>query len=244
MKLYYDLHIHSALSPCGDNEMTPNNIVNMAAIKELDVIAITDHNSCKNAEACIKAAENAGLDLIVIAGMEVETAEEIHVVCLFPTIESAVEFDDFISENSVAIKNKAEIFGEQNIMDEFDNVTGNVDNLLVTATTLDLYAIVNKVKALSGVAVPAHIDRSSYSILSSLGFIPPDLQINLVEISKNTNPIDFINEKRKFLSGHNQFLVSSDAHRLEDISERNLFLEVNVQTKPDAATIINTLMSL
>lgn len=241
MKLYYDLHIHSALSPCADNEMTPNNIVNMAAIKELDVIAVTDHNSCKNALACIKAAENAGLDLIVIAGMEVETAEEIHVVCLFPTLSAAAAFDDFVTQNMPDIKNKAEIFGEQLIMDELDDITGTVDNMLITATKLDLHTVVSKARELSGVAIPAHIDRSSYSVLSSLGFIPPDLKIDLVEISKAANGSEFMEGKKRFLSGCDRFLVSSDAHRLEDISEKGSFIEINCQIKPDATIIIQHL---
>lgn len=244
MKLYYDLHIHSALSPCADNDMTPNNIVNMAAIKGLDVIAITDHNSCKNAAACIKAAENAGLDLIVIPGMEVETSEEVHVICLFPATAAALEFDVFITQNLPAIKNRPEIFGEQYITDEMDNVTGSVDNLLITAAKLDLYTVVNKVNELSGIAVPAHIDRDSYSVLSSLGFIPPDLKINLVEISQNTDPFAFMNKKRRFLSNHDKFLISSDAHNLADISEKNLYFEFNSAERPDAKSIINMLASL
>ena len=89
MILYYDLHIHTALSPCADNDMTPNNIVNMALLKGLDVIAVTDHNSAENARAVIKAGEKAGLT--VIAGMEIETSEEVHVLSLFPSADAAEE---------------------------------------------------------------------------------------------------------------------------------------------------------
>ena len=107
MKLYYDLHIHSALSPCGDNDMTPNNIVNMSLLKGLDVIAVTDHNSCGNVRAVQKAAEGR---LLVIPGMEIETSEEVHILGLFPCIESAEEMEGIIKDLSAPIKNRPEIF--------------------------------------------------------------------------------------------------------------------------------------
>ena len=103
MKAYYDLHIHSALSPCGDEDMTPNNIVNMSLLKGLDVIAVTDHNSCGNVRAVM---EVAGDRLLVIPGLEVETAEEVHVLCYFPTLEQAEQLWEILKAHRLPVKNK------------------------------------------------------------------------------------------------------------------------------------------
>ena len=218
MKLYYDLHIHSALSPCGDKDMTPNNIVNMSIIKGLDIIAVTDHNSCGNVRAVM---EVAGDRLLVIPGMEVETSEEVHVVCYFPEIESAEAMEKYIREHMPKIKNKEEIFGEQLYMDSEDNIIGKEENLLVTATDLDIFEVVQKAKEFGGVAVPAHIDRSSYSVLSNLGFFPPELIVGSVEITaKNRLKMQGEYEKK-----HN-IISNSDAHYLEDIAEPEFYVDI------------------
>ena len=111
MSLYYDFHIHTALSPCGDDDMTPNNIINMAALKGLDAIAITDHNCALNVRACCECGKAAGL--IVVPGMEVETSEEVHVVCLFDDVDKAEKFGEYVSGHIPPIKNRIDIFGEQ-----------------------------------------------------------------------------------------------------------------------------------
>ena len=175
MKLYYDFHIHSALSPCGDNDMTPNNLINMSIIKGLDAVALTDHNACENARA---AAAVAGDKIIFIPGMEVETSEEVHIVTLFPTADAAEEMQRILVDSSPFIPNRPEIFGNQYIMDENDEICGEIDRMLVTASGLDIYTVVAAAKDLGGIAYPAHIDRESYSVLSNLGFIPPDLDIS------------------------------------------------------------------
>ncbi len=107
MKYYYDLHLHSCLSPCGDMDMTPNNLVNMAKLLGLDVIALTDHNTSLNCEAAIKVGEEVGV--LVIPGMELTTSEDIHAVCLFPTLEKALAFSQYVDENRIHIRNKAAI---------------------------------------------------------------------------------------------------------------------------------------
>ena len=127
--LYYDLHIHSCLSPCGDDDMTPANIVGMAAVKGLDVIALTDHNSCRNCPAAMYHGEKYGVT--VIPGMELTTREEVHVICLFPTLDDALRFDALIYEKLLPFPNREDIFGKQQITDERDEVTGTVENLLI-----------------------------------------------------------------------------------------------------------------
>lgn len=219
MKLYYDFHIHSALSPCGDNDMTPNNLINMSIIKGLDAVALTDHNACENARA---AAAVAGDKIIFIPGMEVETSEEVHIVTLFPTADAAEEMQRILVDSSPFIPNRPEIFGNQYIMDENDEICGEIDRMLVTASGLDIYTVVAAAKDLGGIAYPAHIDRESYSVLSNLGFIPPDLDISAVEITEKS---------RAALEGEysNRYniITSSDAHYLWDISERNHYIEVS-----------------
>lgn len=219
MKLYYDFHIHSALSPCGDNDMTPNNLINMSIIKGLDAVALTDHNACENVRA---AAAVAGDKIIFIPGMEVETSEEVHIVTLFPTADAAEEMQRILVDSSPFIPNRPEIFGNQYIMDENDELCGEIDRMLVTASGLDIYTVVAAAKDLGGIAYPAHIDRESYSVLSNLGFIPPDLDISAVEITEKS---------RAALEGEysNRYniITSSDAHYLWDISERNHYIEVS-----------------
>ena len=133
-KYYYDLHIHSCLSPCGDDDMTPNNIAGMAALKGLQVLALTDHNTCKNCPAFFAACKKQGI--IPIAGAEVTTAEDIHAVCLFPSLEAAMNFDRLMDERRVRVANEPDIFGRQQIMDEEDNVIGEEKYLLINALDL------------------------------------------------------------------------------------------------------------
>ena len=133
---YYDLHIHSALSPCADNDMTPNNIAGMAALKGLQILALTDHNSAKNCPAFFEACKRQGI--IPIAGMELSTAEDIHIVCLFRELDDAMRFDAEIEKHLMPIKNRPEIFGDQQILDGEDEQIGEFETLLISATDLPI----------------------------------------------------------------------------------------------------------
>lgn len=216
MKCFYDLHIHTALSPCGDADMTPNNVVNMSILKGLDIIAISDHNSIGNVRSAMKVAE--GTDLVVVPGMEVESEEEVHVLCLFPDIESAEKMGEIVKNHMGPVLNRPEIFGDQQYMNEEDEVVGTEEKLLVTATTLDFEKIKEYADACGGVAVPAHVDRSSYSVLSNLGLLP-DIGFETVEVSKKALPESFAYLRK-------QIIQNSDAHYLEDISEPENYLEL------------------
>ncbi|MBS7298933.1 MAG: PHP domain-containing protein [Eubacteriales bacterium] len=211
------MHIHSALSPCGDNDMTPNNIVNMSIIKGLDMIAVTDHNSCGNVAAVMAAA---GENLLVVPGMEVETSEEVHIVCYFPTLEQAIRMEEVIKNSMTPVQNRPEIFGRQFYINELDEIIGEEENLLVSASGLDIYEVVAYAEKFGGVAVPAHIDRTSYSVLSNLGFMPPDLRVSALEITAK-NRARFENDYKNF-----QILTNSDAHYLENIAEREYSVEL------------------
>lgn len=220
--IYYDFHIHSALSPCGDKDMTPNNIVNMAAIIGLDAIAISDHNSVGNVRAAMKVGEQVGVK--VLAGMEVETAEEIHVLTLYETIEAAEEVAKKVYEALPDIKNRPEIFGNQYYMDEDDNIIGEEEKLLISPTTIQVEDLIDMVKSVGGIYFPAHVDRHSYSILTNLGFIPEELKIDGIEISKKVDDVEAYLDSRPDLKGY-KVLRNSDAHYLEDIANREAFLE-------------------
>lgn len=234
MRIAYDFHIHTALSPCGDEDMTPNNIVNMAILKGLDVIAITDHNTCGNAESCMKCAE--GSNLIVLPGMEVETSEECHIVCLFPDLASAKSMEEKVREALPKIKNRTDIFGEQVYLNENDEVMGYEENMLVTATSLSTQKVADLARSFGGVAIPAHVDKSSYSVISNLGFIDDNWGFTTVEIKDLSKKENLCDTKG---IGKYRTIHSSDAHYLWDISEREHFLEVETLT---SEAIINTLL--
>ena len=233
MQIYYDLHIHTALSPCAERDMTPNNIVNMAVLKGLDVIAATDHNSSKNCRAVTETAKSNGL--LVIPGMELCTAEEIHVLCLFPDINAAEAFDRIVTESMPHIKNRPEIFGEQLLLDSYDAIVGHEDMLLTNDSALSLGEAQKTALKLGGVCVPAHIDRLSHSIISSLGTVPPEYGFKTVEVSKYGNDSDF-NYGMKILK-------NSDAHSLGDINEREHFLEATELTAKGVITFLGGVSS-
>ena len=164
-RYYCDLHIHSCLSPCGDRDMTPGNIAGMAMLNRLNIVALTDHNSCANCPAFFKQAKALGL--IPVAGMELTTAEDVHVVCLFRTLEDAMAFGRFVEEHRPAIANRPEIFGEQILIGEDDEPTGEYPTLLIHASDLSLEDAYREVNARGGVCYPAHIDRPSNGIVET-----------------------------------------------------------------------------
>ena len=221
--LYYDFHIHSALSPCGDKDMTPNNIVNMAAICGLDAIAVSDHNSVGNVRAAIAAGKKAGV--AVIPGMEVETEEEVHILTLYPSPDAAEAAAKEVYKALPDIKNRPEIFGEQLIMDEDDNVVGIEEKLLISAAAMSLNRLFDTVKSVGGLFIPAHVDRHSYSVLTNLGFIPDDLDIQTIEVSRNTADLAAYLDSRPELEKY-RIMRNSDAHYLADIAERDAYLDV------------------
>ena len=222
MKYAVDLHIHSALSPCADKEMTPNNIVNMALLKGLDIIALTDHNSGTNLEAVSKCAKDSGL--LFIPGMEVETSEEVHLICLLPDLKCATELHHHIYNSLPVMQNREDIFGKQIILDENDNITGEEGRMLITATSMNVNEVFLLVKQLRGAVIPAHVDRSSYSMISNLGMIPEDLGIKYLEISRNCD--EYVYRASKPELDCYKLIKSSDAHYLGDILERESLLEL------------------
>ena len=220
-----DLHIHSCLSPCGDDDMTPGNIAGMAVLNGLQIVALTDHNSSKNCPAFFKIAKGYGL--IPVAGMELTTAEDIHAVCLFRDLESAMDFDSFVENRRFPIKNKPEIFGKQLITDENDEICAEEEILLINACNISLDEAHREVIKRGGVCFPAHIDRSANGIISMFGDFPPEPRFTAYEL----NDIASLEECRsKYPIIVERGLVhvqSSDAHYLTDISEQGFAIELD-----------------
>ena len=217
MDLFADLHIHSCLSPCGDNEMTPGNILGMAVVKGLDAVAISDHNAARNLPAAQKIADAYGL--LLIPAMEITTKEEVHMLGYFPDVPTAVEFGKMIKEHLPAKKNKPSLFGDQLVMDEDDQVIDTEDALLIGATDLPLEMCAEKVRAVGGVPVPAHINRGSNGLLVNLGFMPTAPDFTTVEVWRKL-PCPFEPLENKHV------LHSSDAHYLGDIQEPEFTLHL------------------
>ena len=218
MIFFYDMHIHSDLSPCGDFDMTPNNIVNMSYIKGLNIISVTDHNTTENLPAIMEISEKMNIKLI--PGIEVTSKEEVHVLCYFKELNDALQFGKLIYNSLPDIKNIKSIFGQQNIYNYKDEIIGTLDKLLINASGYSLTEIYTMTKKYHGVMIPAHINKKSNSLLSVLGFIPFDININFVEVY----PESELNEK---IIKNLNILKNSDAHNLIDISEAVNSFELN-----------------
>ena len=206
----YDFHIHSCLSLCGDNDMTPSNIAGMAALMGLDIIAITDHNTSKNAASVMAAGQEAGV--LVIPGMELCTSEEAHIVCLFETLEGAMGFDSYIYKNMPHIPNKADIFGEQRMLSRSEELLGLEENLLLVSSFVGVDDVCALAKEYGGIALPAHVNRDSYSVIAALGSLPPEVGFAAFEATRDcdmealfrTNPeLDYL-----------ETLAESEAHTI------------------------------
>lgn len=221
-RYYYDLHLHSCLSPCGDEDMTPNNIAGMATLCGLNIVALTDHNSSKNCPAFFAAAKRNGI--IPVAGMELTTAEEIHVVCLFEELSQAMDFDSEVEKRLLKVKNKPEIFGEQLILDENDEVTGSFEYLLINATDVTIEQVPEFVGSFGGVCIPAHIDRPYNGMIATLGTFPEKPYFGCVEL-RDIDKLGQLTEAYPALKTR-MAVSSSDAHRLADMRDKQAFLEL------------------
>lgn len=233
MRYYYDLHLHSCLSPCGDDEATPDSIAGMGELNGLDIMALTDHNTSKNCPAFFKAAKRHGI--IPLAGMELTTAEDIHLVCLFDKLDNAIAFSEYIESRRISIKNRTDIFGNQLICDDEDNIIGTEENLLTNATTVSLDQAPELVKQFGGVCYPAHIDRQANGIIAVLGAFPEKPYFPIAEVHESAKVDEFAERYGK------RIVLSSDAHYLWDIREKNAFLELDCDRENAARAVIDYL---
>lgn len=221
-----DLHIHTVLSPCGDLEMSPARIVSLAKKRGLDIIGITDHNSTKQCELVWKLGKRLGLT--VIPGCEMTSREEVHCLGLFEDFDALNEFQDFLDLHLTIIPNEPSLLGYQAVVDEFDCILEEQANYLGASLDISVEEVEQKVHELSGIFIPAHIDRPRNSLYSQLGFFPPELKVEALQISK------FANEKivrEKFNINPEITLVKfSDAHYPEDLGKTYTIFEIEEPT--------------
>lgn len=210
-----DLHIHTVLSPCGDLEMSPRNIVEKAKEQGLHMIAITDHNSTLHGPVIRKLAEPLGIT--VLYGAEVTTREEAHCLCLFESEDQRQDFQHFIDLNHPDIPNDSDLFGYQVVVNEGDEITDEIEWLLISGLKVGITVIEQKVHSLGGLFIPAHIDRPRYSLISQLGFVPLDLKYDALEIFWKTNPETLLAQHPYLKSP--VLIKNSDAHFVEQIGQ-------------------------
>ena len=217
--MYYDLHIHSALSPCSDDLMTINNIFNMAYIKGLQLIAITDHNSLKQQYYLEKIIKHVILKgkIDYVHGVELQSSEEIHLLAYFKKGSNLNVIQEWIDKHLIKVKNQSDYYGNQYIFNEFDEVIGIEDNLLISSLDLNVYQIVKKVHEFNGVVILAHVMAKRYGIYEVYHGIPDDLNYDGIEV-ESIKQLNELKQLCKHLKDDYVFF-NSDAHNLESISE-------------------------
>ncbi|MEW6108205.1 MAG: PHP domain-containing protein [Nitrospirota bacterium] len=221
-----DLHIHSCLSPCAELSMTPRGIVEKAASIGINILAVCDHNSVENVEVTRDLARKKGIN--VVPGLEINSSEEAHILGLFRDLESAFKMQEIVYENLQPGENDEDRFGMQVVVNEIDEVLGFNKRLLIGSTNLTVNKLVESIQGLGGVAIASHIDREGFGIIGQLGFIPPDIKFDALEISyriKHSEALIKFDEYR-----HIPFVSSSDAHRIEDIGRSTTRFLMNHST--------------
>ncbi len=216
-----DLHVHTCLSPCSGLDMSPREVVSAAIRNGVDLIGICDHNSAENVLAVKKAGERNGL--MVLGGMEVASREEAHILVFFDEDDDLLRFQEFVYRH-LAGRNDEHSFGLQVIADDEDGVSGFCDKLLIGATMLSAEAIVARAREARGesLVIAAHVDRESFSLIGQLGFIPPSLVLDAVEIAGQVAGI----ENRFPDCSRFPAVTGSDAHHPDDIGKRFTWMTV------------------
>ncbi len=215
MNLYsMDLHIHTVLSPCAELDMGAPDIITRCSEENIDLIAITDHNSALNTEALARASEGSGVE--VICGLEVQSSEDIHVLCLMPNIEKARTFEKWVSERLPHFRNRPDKFGDQFVIDENNKIIDEYEYLLVQGIDATADEVIEKIRSFGGISILAHIDRPAYSYVAVLGMIPESLEVDAVELSAHLSSEEAL--QWLGMTGKRPVIRSSDAHTLKDIS--------------------------
>lgn len=216
--LWADLHVHTVVSPCAEVEMIPPLIVQRACELGLGLIAITDHNTGDNVEAVQRAAQGSGLT--VLPGMEIQTREEVHLLCLFDTLDPLFSWQERVYASLPPLKNREDVFGAQFVVDETGEFIRMNERLLLASASLSIEEVVSAVGELGGLTIAAHVNRPAYSLLTNLGIIPPGLALSALEISHHMTPEEAI-------AGFPQIagwplVLFGDAHRLSEMRANTL----------------------
>ena len=231
-----ELHVHTVLSPCADVEMIPPLIVESALESGITLIAITDHNASANVKAVQKAAANT--PLTVLPGIELQTAEEVHCLCLFDNLEHLETFQSFVTDSLPQIQNRPEHFGEQYVVDETGEFVRSEDRLLIVSTALSMTRAFDLVESLGGLFIPAHVNRKAFGLIENLGFVPTDIPIEVLEISRHLQ-VDQVEVQFPQLHGY-PIIRSGDVHRLDEFLGANMFL-IESPTIPEMKMAIRNL---
>lgn len=208
-----DIHIHTILSPCGDLQMSPANIVAEACEKGLDIIGITDHNSTRQSKLVKKIGEENGL--FVLCGAEVSSKEDVHCLTFFPDFNTLDIFQIYLDAHLPDIKNNVDAFGYQVCVNEMEDIVFEEERLLISGIRQSVEQIEKKTHELGGIFVPAHINKPSYSLISQLGFVNPELNVDALELSRHITVGEFLKDNG-YLS-KKTFIQNSDAHFVADI---------------------------
>ncbi|MCX7838868.1 MAG: PHP domain-containing protein [Anaerolineae bacterium] len=230
-----DLHIHTVLSPCAEVEMIPPLIIERALEQHLDLIAITDHNASANVPAVIEAARDTGLK--VWAGIEVQTREEVHVLCLFDTVRQVRALQADLELALPHLTNQPEKLGEQFIVDAHGDFVSREERLLLQSANITLEDLVRKVNDLHGTAIPAHIDRAENGLIPLLGFVPVGLDVPALEISPHISARE---ARTKFRVAERYAIIrGSDAHWLDAIG--SAITEFDLEGTRSVANVVRAL---
>ncbi len=224
-----DLHVHTVLSPCAEVEMIPPLIVESALEMGINLIAITDHNATANIRSVQKAAFST--PLIVLPGMELQTKEDVHSICLFDLVDQAEELQRLVESTLPNIKNNDDSFGAQFVVDESGEYIRNEERLLITSSSLSLNEAFSIVSNLGGLFIPAHVNRKTFGLIESLGFLPPDIPFEAVEISRHITPQQARDEIPSI--SRVPIIQNGDVHRLNEFLG-SLYLQME---KPTIAEI-------
>lgn len=217
--IYADLHLHTVLSACAEVEMLPPLIVQRAQQLGLGLIAVTDHNCAANCSAVSQAAEGTGLR--VLPGMELQTAEEVHMLCLFETLEQALTWQGIVFDHLPHLPNREDVFGGQYVVDRNGDYVRTEERRLALSCDLSLDQAVRRVLALGGLPIPSHIDRQVNSLLANLGFVPVDLAAPALEVNGRTDPDELI--ARQPDVARYPLVRNGDAHRLGEMRRGIVF---------------------
>jgi len=228
-RILADLHIHTVLSPCASEEMTPPAIVRAAVAKGLGMIAICDHNAADNVRATQEAAGEA---LAVLAGMEVTTAEEVHVLGLFP---DAAEAASAAEEVQATLPDRPEGGDRQWLMDADGRVVGSLGKMLSAASRFPLEQAVGLIKRHGGLAVASHVDRPSFSVMSQLGLFPAGAGFDAIEVFCAAGKPE---AEARWASLGLPIFHSSDSHYLAEIASRTTSLTMQGATFTELRTMI------
>ncbi|PLX22087.1 MAG: histidinol-phosphatase [Salinivirgaceae bacterium] len=221
-----DLHTHTVLSPCGSLEMSPIKIIERAKAKGIQLLGITDHNSTLMCRVMDEVAVEQNIK--VLTGAEVTTSEEVHCLAFFDNWDALDKFQKYLEENLPDIKNDPARFGHQVTVNRNEEITGEVEKWLITGITQSIEDVEREVHALNGLFIPAHIDRMVNGLIAQLGFIPPDLHVDAMELSKHITLEDFKKEHPEIEKY--TVIQDSDAHYPDNIGDSGFWLHAEELT--------------